>query len=267
VASIPNDAAVLRRLWAPGLEEGFVPQGLAVSGRHVFVVAYRSTDPKVNEGLCRVFRIEAETGKDAGFFDMPAECEHSGGLAFVAPGMLVVSDTYFLWQIDVERALASGTAAGALRGSVKLGGTLRGHFLSFDGTDLWIGIYTVRKEAEKAKLHRLPLKVFDEHDGRTLDDSHVAQTLPSPPLGQGMAFEGKDRIWIAASSSQIGWIHVLDRATGQELKRFDTIIGIEGIAFDARGKLWAVSEAGAKKYLHWKQHFPVVFQLDTEKLR
>ena len=51
------------------------------------------------------------------------------------------------------------------------------------------------------------------------------------------------------------------------LARFDTVTGIEGIAFDSEGRLWAVSEAGAKKYLHWPQHFPVIFEIDVAKLR
>jgi len=150
---------------------------------------------------------------------------------------------------------------------VGLAGNLYGSFAAFDGTDLWIGRYTVRKEAENAKLHRVALKVFDELDGRDLDESKVAETLPSPPLGQGMTFQGRDTIWIASSSSQIGWLHRIERATGNVLQRHDTIIGIEGIAFGPEGQLWAVSEAGAKKYQHWKAHFPLVFAIDVAKLR
>ena len=265
--SIANKDAIGRRIWMPGLDEGFVPQGLAVADGHILVSAYQSADPKVSSGPCRVFRVEAATGKTAGSFDMPPACRHSGGLAYAGDGVLVVSDTRQLWRIDLARALASGKAEGAIRGTVLLGGDLHGSFASFDGTDLWIGRYTVQREADKAKLHRVPMKVFDEFDGRTITEAQVLETLPSPPLGQGMAFQGKDAIWIASSSSQLGWLHRLDRATGQVAARYDVVIGLEGIAFDAAGKLWAVSEAGARKWLHWKQHFPVIFEMDTSRLK
>jgi hypothetical protein len=261
-----NERAIVRRLWAPRLDEGYVPQGLATSGRHILVSAYREPETRGGRASCRVFRIEAETGKEAGAFDMPPSCAHSGGIAAIGGGLVVVADTGYLWRIDLEKALASGKAEEALRGTVRLGGELNGSFLGFDGTDLWIGTYTVRKDAAKAKLHRLKATVFDEHDGRTIDEAQAAETLPSPPLGQGMAFQGKDTIWIAASSSQIGWLHKIERAGGRVVATYDTIIGIEGIAFDGEGRLWAVSESGTKKYLKWSLHFPVVFAIDPSKL-
>lgn len=239
-----------------------MPQGLAVMGSHVLVAGYREAK---DGGGCRVFRIDSKSGEAAGSFDVPG-CNHAGGLANVGNGLLVITDTRRMWRIEVEKAFAAGKVDGAVRGTVGLTGDLFGSFAAFDGTDLWIGRYTTRAEAANAKIHRVPLKVFDELDGRDLDESKVAETLPSPPLGQGMTFQGKDTIWIASSSSQIGWLHRIERATGKVLERHDTVIGIEGIAFDG-GKLWAVSEAGAKKYLHWKLHFPVVFDIDPAKLR
>jgi len=265
-ASIPNDQAVLRRIWAPGVEEGYVPQGLAVDDRYLYVTGYRSTDAKVSSGPCRVFRVELETGRAAGFFDMPPECGHSGGAVSIGGGQLVVSDTRQLWRIDLAAALKSGKAADGLRGTVKLAGDLYGSFLTFDGTDLWIGRYTVQKEADAARIHRLALKVFDDHDGRTITEAQVAETFKVPALGQGAAVD-KDHIWMSASSSQIGALYRLDRKGGNVLARYETIIGIEGIAFDAQGRLWAVSEAGARKWLHWKSHFPVMFLIDPAKLQ
>lgn len=264
-ASFANDQAVTPKVWVPALDEGYTPQGLAIIGKHALVSSYRD-DLKGREGACRVFRVELATGKEAGAFDMPRECGHSGGVADVGGGKVVLADTRALWRIDVEKAIASGKATGAIDGMLKLGGDLYGSFAAFDGTDLWIGRYTVQKDAPLAKIHRLPMKLFVEKDGATIDESHVALSLPSPPLGQGMVVT-KEVIWIGASSSKIGWLFRLDRETGKVLARYDTIIGLEGIALDAQGVMWGVSEAGAKKYQQWEKQYPLIFTVDTTKLK
>ena len=50
-ASFANDEAVSRRIWMPGLDEDYVPQGLAVDGQSVLVAAYRSTDAKTADSF------------------------------------------------------------------------------------------------------------------------------------------------------------------------------------------------------------------------
>ncbi len=265
-ASFANDQAVSRKIWMPGLDEDYVPQGLAVEGQSILVAAYRGADGKAAGAACRIARVDVATGRETGHFDAPAQCVHAAGLANVSGGMIVLADIHDLWRIDLEKALRTGSAEGAVHGHVKLAGQLEGHFAAFDGADLWIGMYTVQKEASRAKMHRLALTILDEYDGRTIDERQAVESVAVPPLGQGAAFEG-DSIWMAASSSRIGALYRLDRRTGRVLARYDIVTGIEGIAFDSQGRLWAVSEAGAKKYLHWAQHFPVIFEIDVTRLR
>jgi hypothetical protein len=260
--SFANSEAVTPGFFAPGLDEGYMPQGLVVTEGAIYVTGYREG----GSPACRLFRIDPATGDETGAFDLPAECGHAGGLANVGGGRLVVADTRHLWSIEIAKAFDASRSKDAVRATLALGGNLYGSFAAFDGTDLWIGRYTVQKDAPLAKIHRLPLKLLSERNGGTIDERHVAETLPAPALGQGMAFESVSVLWIASSSSQIGWLHRIDRATGRVLARYDTVTGIEGIDF-AGAALWAVSEAGAKKYQHWKQHFPLVFQVDTAKLR
>src|SRR5262245_5814117 len=110
--SVPNLAALSNRIWTPGLDEGYVPQGLTIVDSHVLVSSYLPTpDLKSNTGPCRVFRIEMATGKAAGHFDLPVgACTHSGGLAYLGNGMLLLADTRQLFRIELAKALATGKA-------------------------------------------------------------------------------------------------------------------------------------------------------------
>lgn len=262
---IPNEQAIGQRIWAPGLEEGFVPQGVAVEGAHVLMSAYRSDYSKAGNIACRVFRVDAATGRDAGSFDLPDPCGHAGGMAYLGDGMLVVADTRQLWRIDLAKALASGNAQNALKGSVKLAGELLGSFTAFDGRDLWIGTYT--RDAAKAKLYRLGLGLFDDHDGRGIRENLALEAIPIPVEAQGATFDAGGSLWVSTSSSMTGALHRLDRKTGAVVARHEMVIGIEGLAFDGEGRLWSVSESGARKYLSWSKYFPLLFAIDTAKLK
>jgi outer membrane protein assembly factor BamB len=262
---VPNARAITRAMWAPGLDEGYVPQGVAFEAGHVLVSGYRSTDPGVGTGPCRVFRIEASTGREAGSFDMPGECGHAGGIAGLGGGVIVVSDTRRLYRIDVARALATGKGEDGLTATLRLAGRLKGSFAAFDGRDLWIGTYD--KDASKARLNRLAVKLFDEQDGKTLTDGMADASLPIPAEAQGAAFDKDGALWLASSSSRQGTLYRLDPKTGAVLARHEVAIGIEDLEFDDEGGLWSVSEAGARRWSTSSTTYPVVFRLDPSKLK
>src|SRR5207247_1424579 len=82
-----------------------------------------------------LFRIGPATGDAAGSFALPVgACTHSGGLAYLGNGQLLLADTRQLFRIDLARALASGKAEGAMK-AVKIAGELRGSYATFDGKD------------------------------------------------------------------------------------------------------------------------------------
>ena len=81
VSAVPNAAAIVRRIWLPGLDAGYDPQGLAVDGGGIYVSAYRSDSFGVRRGPCRVIHIDLETGDPTGYVDVPSPCGHAGGLA------------------------------------------------------------------------------------------------------------------------------------------------------------------------------------------
>lgn len=264
-SGFPNEKAIAKRIWVPGLDEGFVPQGFTIEGDHLLVAEYRSADPKVDTGPCRIVRIEAATGNADGSFDMPAAaCGHAGGLAYLGNGMLLLADTRVLYRIDLAKALATGQGEGAIRGSVKLAGELRGSYAAFDGKNAWIGTWT--KEAAKSRMYRLDARLFDDYDGQTVNESRATQSVPVPLEAQGAAFDKDGAIWISASNSRWGKLYRLDRRTGEVKATHEMVAGIEDLEFDAAGRLWAVSESGSRKYLSWKTHFPVIFAIDTAKL-
>ena len=92
----------------------------------------------------------------------------------------------------------------------------------------------------------------------------VGLTIPS--YAQGAAFAPSGKLWVARS--EVGWgsLERIDIAGGRVEQRYAAPGGIEGIAFGEAGRLWAVSEAGARHFPWHYPFFPVVFQLDLNRL-
>jgi DNA-binding beta-propeller fold protein YncE len=263
--AVPNAAALSHRIWTPGLDDGWVPQGLTNAGGDLFVSSYKPTpDLKANTGPCRVVRIEMATGRMTGSFDIPpGACTHSGGLAHVGHGKLLLADTRQLFLVDIDKALASGTSAGASR-AVKIAGDLRGSYATFDGKDAWIGTWT--KDAAKARMFRLDPRLFDDHDGQTVKEDRAVESIPVPLEAQGAAFDKSGNLWVSASNGRWGKLYRLDRQ-GRVLAEHEMPAGLEDLTVDDKGRLWGLSESGTRKYLDWATRFPFVFQIEVGKLR
>lgn len=262
---VPNGAALQHRIWTPALDDGFVPQGLTSAGDVLYVSSYRPTpDLKANTGPCRVFRIDAASGRITGGFDVPpGTCTHSGGLAYVGQDRLLLADTRQLLLVDLPRALAAGSSQGAER-TLKIAGELRGSYATFDGRDAWIGTWT--KEQPKARMFRLDLRLFDTHDGQTITDDRAQESIAVPLEAQGAAFDRDGTLWVSASNSRWGKLYRLSRR-GEVLAEYPMVAGLEDLTVDPRGRLWGLSESGTRKYLHWATRFPYIFRIDTARLR
>ncbi len=264
-SSVVNNQAITKMIWAPGIDDGYVPQGITVAEGSILVSSYKSTDPKVDRGPCRVFKVDAQTGECTSHFDLPEDCGHVGGLVYLGKNTLVVSDTRRLYKVDMNKAFKDGETKNALLGVVRLAGDLKGSFVDFDGTSIFIG--SSEKDANKAKGFFLPVTVFEDHKGKTIREEIASRSFRIAAEAQGAAFNREGNLWMTFSSSKRGELQKVDPASGKVLAQYDMVIGIEDIGFDEDGKLWSVSEAGSLRWSKWSKTFPVVFRLDVTKLK
>ena len=264
--AVPNEAAIVQRIWTPGLDDAWIPQGLTVAGDRVLVAQYRPMpDLKSNIGPCRVVALDARNGQSTGSFAMPeGACTHAGGLAWIGHGQLVLFDTRTIFRIDLERALATGRAEGAMK-SLKLAGDLRGSFGAFDGTDMWIGTWT-KDAVAKSRMYRVDTALFDALDGQSIDDRRAKESIAIPLESQGAAFDRDGTVWTSSSNGKWGKLYHLAR-DGRILAQHDMVAGLEDLDFAADGKLWGVSESGTRKYINWPTKFPFVVAIDVARLR
>lgn len=250
LSAVPNASAMVARIWVPGHDEGYVPQGLAFSAGRLVLSAYRSTDPKRDRGPCRVFFIVPASGATEASVDLPASCGHAGGVAALKDDRIVVADTRAIFVLKDRKLISSSRLTGELKGS----------FAGADATHLWTGSY----ERGAGKLWRLPLAALGRE---ALSETDAVTILNAPPRMQGMAFDAKGQLWVTVSGSRDGALLRLNPATGQIQARYAMPAGIEDIAFDDQGLLWAVSEAGSIRWSAWATHFPLIFALDISRLR
>jgi outer membrane protein assembly factor BamB len=267
VSAVPNEKAITRRFWVPGLDAGYNPQGLAAVDGAVLVSAYRSEAYNVNRGPCRVFRLDADSGRETGHLDVPPPCGHAGGLAYPGGAMLYVFDTHAFFGIILRQAFDE--QALPMRG-IRLGPGLVGALAVSTPGAVWIGTY---QEDGPGRLYRFGSEVLSGlPDGETLRVADASAQLAIPSYAQGAAFDRDGRLWVARSHASWGELDRLDLRTGAVERRYAVAAGIEGIAFDRMGLLWAVSEGGARHvYDNFlaalvTPFFPLVFALDPKLL-
>ena len=267
IDAVPNEPAISARLWVPGLDDWYSPQGLALVGQNIFVSAYRSDASRVTRGPCRVFRIDPASGAETGHFDVPPPCGHAGGLASAGNGKLYIADTHTLFATD----LAGAFDGPAPRFHVTpLGPGVTGGLAVLGTGEIWLGTY---KKDGPGRLYRFATAALDAiPNGAALNAEDAAAALAIPSQAQGAAFDRAGRLWVARSDLRWGELDRLDPASGQVEREYKVPPGIEGIAFDTTGRLWAVSEAGARHFYDqsWMAlvmpFYPLIFAIDPARL-
>ena len=187
VSAVPNAAAIVRRIWLPGLDAGYDPQGLAVDDGAIYVSAYRSDSLGVRRGPCRVIRIDLETGGSTGYVDVPSPCGHAGGLAVGGDGMLYVADTHTLFATPLARAFDRG----ARFRQFPLGPGVIGGLAASTPDGIWLGTY----EDGPGRLFRFTAATLARlSDGETLErPGRNGADYPRPRPGCGDRRGAMDR--------------------------------------------------------------------------
>jgi hypothetical protein len=261
ITPVPNLAAAEPLLWSPGLDDGWVPQGLVFVDGSLLISAYRSELGGVNRGPCRVFRIDPEDGRETGSFDVPPPCGHAGGLAYPGGGKLYIADTHTLFEVDLARAFTEPAPPFRV---LPLGPQLKGALAASGPDEIWLGTY---EEERSGRIYRVDGSVLNAlPDHAVLGKELASASLTIPSYAQGAAVGPSGKLWI--SRSEIGWgsLEQFDIASGRVEQRYPVAGGIEGITFDAAGRLWAVSEAGARHFRWRYPFFPLVFRLDIARM-
>jgi len=268
LSATPLDAAVRQRHWAPGLNDGYVPQGLTYTRGTLFVGTYRSTEPQVNRGPARIFAIDPKNGAVIGGFDLPDSIGHADGLeATDDGGMLFLADSgRALYAFDLPRSLQAGrgVAIGKPR-KLDKDPALGSAFLAFDGKLLWFGRYS--RDDTAARLIAADPALLFGGETAPFRAAQAARSLPLPFHAQGAVFDAKGQLWISASNGRMGRLYRIDAQTGAVLAEHAAMAGLEDLARGEGGLLWAVGEAGSQRWNSWATFFPLLFSFDPASLK
>lgn len=259
VAAVPNAQAIGRRIWAPGLDDGYVPQGLTVIGDAIYVSSYKSSDRKQDRGQCRLYRLDRARGVVTGFLDLPPACGHAGGIAKGPAGTIHVVDTRVVFEVKL--GVAADPQIGRVAKTIKLAGAVKGSFAAGSADALWLGAF---ERQPGAKFHRIPHARLA--DGATVSEADAVAAMPIPTEAQGAAFDSTGKLWISRSTGKFGELARIDTATGTTEARFAMPAGLEDVSFDAEGRLWALSEAGSRRWHDWPTFYPLIFSIEVTKL-
>ncbi len=259
LSTLPNTQAITKRIWLPGLDDGYVPQGVTFQAGVLFVSSYRSTEPKQDRGPCRVFAIDPETGEVLSQLDLPPECGHAGGIARGPQGNIVVADSRHVFEIELSQR-ERGKLMRVVR-AVALTGKLKGSFAAGTADGLWLGAY---ERSGEPKLYRIQWTKLAQPK---LSEADASKAISLPLLAQGAAFDAAGNLWVTRSGSRFGELVKLDRNSGAVLARHAMPIGMEDISFEPGGALWSLSEAGSQRWNAWSAFYPLAFRIDVDRLR
>jgi hypothetical protein len=200
---LPNEGAILRRIWMPGLDEGFVPQGLTVLDESVYVAAYKSVE-NAGRGPCRLYRLDTQSGKVMGFLDLPAQCGHAGGVATGAPHHLWVADTRDIFEVRLDAPASA--AIGKVVRHIKLAGQVKGSFAAGTSDALWLGTYETFGDAKGQLWITRSSGSFGELVKLDAQSGAVLARHAMPAGTEDIGFDAKGHLWTVSEAGSKRWL-------------------------------------------------------------
>lgn len=274
LSAFPNKRASCFGMWAPHLDGGFVPQGVAPAGDRMWVSGYFKAHKDDKPVECAVYLMDPATGKRgrgymftkkhhveasiaSGFFDplrLPKRCGHAGGVSLLSDGRLLVVDTKTLFVL--KPALFG--RGNPIKKVIKLVDRFPDDATKFNGSFLVDGVASSDPDeatiyigtwAEKTQstLRRFTVAEILADNRLRPGDDDLSAMYPLPVGAQGGAFAPSGELVVSSSVSRCGRLSWIDLDTGS-INRYGFGPGVEEISF-VGDRLWATFEAGTRLYI------------------
>ena len=259
--------AVCAAAWAPRLEAGFTPQGLAVHDGEAWVGGYDLTAPG-GERWCWVLRVDLSSGRllqeqRTLTATVPGgdtvSCRHGGGPTTSRAG-LWMTEKARLWLLDASTLQPLRVW--------RLDHPVRGSFAVIDGeTRLGIGAFRGADVGRSVgSLYWYDVSTLLASGDRVLTAGRATSSRPLPPLAQRAVWGSpgpgqREGLWVALSHTTCG---VLAGPGG----RIAFVPGAEGVAVAGGPNLWVASESTAREYFErgGRPVVPSLVRLDTSRM-
>lgn len=268
----PNDRASCAGIWLPRINDGFVPQGLALDRGTAWVSGWTKTNTTYKHQICQLIQIDLKTGKLLRYARLikgyvgrlgPTVCRHGDGVDVTSQGVWV-TETDRIWLLDPRRVgksrmiKRSWRIVDPLRGAVATIHDGQYGMATFDPTQKarvdWFSIDDL--------MARGAIQLVETGQPDTWRDVPGIRTETIPSKVQGMTVDAKGRLNLARSTSRCAGLVVGKRTLG-------FLPGAEDFEYDGEGSLWALSETASLKVLSGGDNRPLVPSLvrfDVSKL-
>ena len=268
IGAFENKAAIYAARWAPGIDQGFVPQGVApladgtvlVSGYYAFS---GTTELDEKDQFCGIYKVRLDdptnnTGIHLASFP-PAVCGHGGGIAVVgSPAKVIISDSTTLIIADYEKLISRTLAIPdnltahspdihfiPLAPKKKNPSDVAGSFLTVDPDDAYIWIGTWWEGGSESPSIARKYLVDDLVNGSSLPGSAV-DSRPLPQSAQGaVTFETDSGTewWASRSNTTCG------QMTRSDGTHWTFMPGSEEIDLAPdQHRMITISESGTRKW-------------------
>ncbi|HNW36941.1 MAG TPA: hypothetical protein PKM25_18525, partial [Candidatus Ozemobacteraceae bacterium] len=134
------------------------------------------------------------------------------------------------------------------------------------------------------RIYGIPASLISWADNkgtvRSVTAKNASASLWISAGAQGAAFDKDGYLWISRTVTRglekTSVLHKKDPRTGDIVAKYNILHGLEDLAFDDKGYLWAVSESGCWRYQDWNvfsrlrlidDFYPLLIKIDVNRLQ